>query len=302
MIMTFLANSRNQVILKVIVLLAVIGAIFFFGYWFLNGSSLGPKSFARDFLYYLKNTPRLLSFASKFQQYQGKNNNILFLHHSVGVGFIRDGELRELLQKDGYQLWDQGYRNEQLNGPDGKSLGFSYNIPADSTDPDGLYALFSQKLYSQPLNGFSQVMQHDIIVLKSCYPVSYIYNDAKLKEYQEYYLGIRDVMDQHPEKLFIILTQPPLNPAATDAEIAGRARALANWLKSDEFVSGHQNLAVFDLFDLLAEPDQSKADANMLREDYRQWEDSHPNEKANVLAAQLIADFVVEKAKVYQQD
>lgn len=300
--MTFFANPRNQVLLKVIVLLGVIGAIILFGYWFLNGSSLGPRSFARDFLYYLKNTPRLLSFTGKFQQYQGKNNSILFVHHSVGVGFIRDGNLRGLLEKNGYQLWDQGYRGEQLNGPDGTALGFSYNIPADSTDPDGLYALFSQKRYSLPVNGFSQVMQHDIIVLKSCYPVSYLYDDAKLKEYQEYYLGMREVMDQHPDKLFIILTQPPLNPAATDAEIARRARTLADWLMSDEFVRGHQNLAVFDLFDVLAEPDQTKADANMLREDYREWEDSHPNEKANILAAQLIADFVTEKARAYQQD
>ena len=289
-------------IIKVLILLMIAGTAVLFGYWFLNGSSLGPKSFGRDFLYYLKNTPRMLSYTSKFEQYQGNNNNILFLHHSVGVGFIRDGMLRELLLEKGYQLWDQGYRGDQLVGPDGVSLGVSYNIPADSTDPDGLYALFSQKRYSLPVNGFSQIMQHDIIMLKSCYPVSYIQDDTKLKEYQRYYIGIRDVMDQHPDKLFIILTQPPLNPAATNAEIAKRARTLAIWLKSDEFVDGHQNLAVFDLFDVLAEQDQSKADANMLRADYRSWEDSHPNAMGSAAAAQLIAEFVTEKAKVYQQD
>ncbi len=288
--------------MKILVLLASAGLLIILGYWSINGSSLGPKSFARDFLYYLTNTPRLLSYSSEFKQQPSNNDKILFLHHSVGVGFLRDGKLRELLQEQGYQLWDQGYRGDQLVGPDGKQLGFSYNIPADSTDPDGLFALFSQKEFSIPINGFSQVMQYDIIVLKSCYPVSYIQDDAKLKEYQRYYLGIRNVMDQNPDKLFIILTQPPLNPAATDREIAVRARDLANWLKSEEFVGGRQNLAVFDLFGLLAEQDQSKEDANMLRADYREWSDSHPNAKANVIAAQLVAEFVTEKAKVYQQD
>jgi hypothetical protein len=294
--------SKNKTIFRLILLLFIAAGVVLLGYWYLNGVSLGPRSFVKDFLYYLKNSPRLFSSWNNVQQDDVKNNNILFLHHSVGVGFIRDGNLRGLLREKGYQLWDQGYRGDQLAGPDGIPLGFSYNIPADNTDPDGFYALFSQKKYDLPLNGLSQIMRHDIIILKSCYPVSYISDDAKLKEYQGYYLGIRDVMDQYPEKLFIILTQPPLNPAATDAPIALRARELANWLKSDEFSGGHQNIAVFDLFDFLAEPDQSKADANMLREAYRQWEDSHPSAEANTLAAKLIADFITEKAAAYYQD
>jgi hypothetical protein len=294
--------SKYKMIFRLALFLLIVGAAVLFGYWYLNGGSLGPRSFATDFLYYLKNSPGLFTSLGKVQQDDVKNNNILFLHHSVGVGFIRDGNLRQLLREEGYQLWDQGYRGDQLAGPDGALLGFSYNIPADNTDPDGFHALFSQKKYDLPLNGFSQVMRHDIIVLKSCYPVSYINDDAKLKEYQGYYLGIRDVMDQHPEKLFIILTQPPLNPAATDEPIAQRARELANCLESKDFSAGHQNIAVFDLFDLLAEPDQSRPDANMLREAYRQWEDSHPNAEANTLAAQLIADFISEKAAAFYQD
>jgi hypothetical protein len=295
------SSAKTRVIMKILLLLIVLGAVVLFAFWYVNGPSLGPKSFAGDFLFFIKNTPGLLLNAGKIRQVQENQNNILFLHHSVGAGFIRDGKLRELLQENGYPLWDQGYRGDLLSGPDGKTLGFSYNIVADNTDPDGLYALFSQRQVGLPLNGFSQVMQHDIIVLKSCYPVSYIDDDAKLGEYQHYYLGIREVMDRHPEKLFIILTQPPLNPATTDAEIALRARKLANWLASDEFVNGRRNLAVFDLFNLLAESDQSRPDANMLRADFREGEDSHPNAKANGMAAQQIAAFVTAKARDYQQ-
>ena len=38
--------------------------------------------------------------------------------------------------------------------------------------------------------------------------------------HQAAYLTIRDFTDQHPEKLFIVMTQPPLNPAETELEIA----------------------------------------------------------------------------------
>ncbi len=293
---------RNRKVILAFFFLACMGAALLLGFWYINGPSLGPKSFARDFLFYLKNIPKLMAHQDEIVQSVERENDILFLHHSVGVGFIRDGRLRELLEEEGYHLWDQGYRGEELSGPDGVRLGFSYNVPADNTDPDGFYALFSQKEFDLPINGISQVLQHDIIVLKSCYPVSYIYDDAKLQEYKGYYLQIRNVMDQHPEKLFIILTQPPLNPAATDAEIAGRARALANWLKSDEFVNGHQNLAVFDLFDVLAEPDPTKPDVNMLREEYRSWDDSHPNVEGNSTAAQLIADYISEKAMAFDRE
>ena len=292
---------RFRTVAKILIFPIIAGTALLLGYWYVNGSSLGPRSFAADFVYYLKNAPRMLSHGSGYAQYRGKQNTILFLHHSVGAGFIRAGRLRQMLQEAGYQLWDQGYRSDQLSGPDGRPLGYSYNIPADSTDPEGFYALFSQKRYSLPVNGFSQVMQHGIIVLKSCYPVSYIESDARLAAYRRCYLGMRDVIDQHPDRLFIFLTQPPLNPAATSAEIAGRARALASWLKSDEFIGGRRNLAVFDLFDVLAEWDQSQADANMLRADYRSWADSHPNAAGSAAAAKLIAEFVIEKARSYPE-
>jgi hypothetical protein len=40
----------------------------------------------------------------------------------------------------------------------------------------------------------------------------------------------------------------------------------------------------------------------MLREEYRSWEDSHPNARGNAAAAQLIAEFVAEKAKAFDQE
>ena len=88
-------------------------------------------------------------------------------------------------------------------------------------------------------------------------------------------------MSQHPEKLFILLTQPPLNPAETDPEQAHRARTLASWLASDEFKGNLPNLFVFDLFDRLAVEDVSIPEANTLRLEFRNGEEfapQHPGE------------------------
>ena len=38
-------------------------------------------------------------------------------------------------------------------------------------------------------------------------------------------------MDQYPDKLFIVVTQPPQVPGSSDRDEARRARALADWLQ-----------------------------------------------------------------------
>jgi hypothetical protein len=144
-------------------------------------------------------------------------------------------------------------------------------------------------------------MQHEVIVFKSCFPASAIASNEQLAQYQAWYLKIRDFMDQHPEKMFVVITQPPLNPAETDSEAATRARAFANWLISDDFLAGRRNVATFDLFDQLAESNLQAADANMLRQDYRQGSDSHPTQAANAIVGPQLAEFIVSAVEQYKQ-
>ncbi|HEX2908977.1 MAG TPA: carbohydrate binding domain-containing protein, partial [Phototrophicaceae bacterium] len=100
-------------------------------------------------------------------------------------------------------------------------------------------------------------------------------------------LSIRDVIDQHPDKLFIAFTTPPLLPGATTVANAARARRWAEYLTSAEYLDGHPNLVVFDIFSLLADDD------DYLRPEYRVSEDdSHPNEIANQTLGPLLVDFV----------
>ena len=230
----------------------------------------------------------------------GDFTNVIFLHHSTGRNLIRQGRVRERLTEAGYDFWDHDYNSRGLTRPDGTAAGYSYNVPDDNTDPDGLARIFAQRVHGLPLNAFSGLLQHEVIAFKSCFPVSNITTDEQLEEYKAYYLSIRDVMDQHRDKIFIVVTPPPLNPAGTDAGTAARARAFANWLNSDEFLAGHPNVFTFDFFDLLAEGDSSAPDSNMLRVIYREGRDSHPNELANQTIGPLFADFIMEAAQMYR--
>ena len=214
---------------------------------------------------------------------------------------IEQGSVREGFTAAGYSFWDQGYNTYQLRDPAGRQTGYAYHVPADNTDPDGLLTIFSQPAFGLPLNTLSGLMQHEVIAFKSCFPASDITSDQQLEERKEWYRKMRDTMDQHPDKLFIVMTQPPLNPAATNSDIAARARSFANWLKSDEFLKGHPNIVTFDLFDQLAESNPQRPDFNMLRQGYREGADSHPTRIANETIGPQFVDFVSNAIEQYKQ-
>ncbi|MCA9924121.1 MAG: hypothetical protein KC421_17215 [Anaerolineales bacterium] len=234
----------------------------------------------------------------------GRYTNIIFLHHSTGRNLLEQGQVRPLLTAHGYQLWDHDYNHVGLTQPDGTLTNAHYQIPGmlgrGDTDVDGLARLFAQPVTDPPQNAFSRLLQHEVIIVKSCYPNSAVKDEAMQQQFQAWYEQMRDVIDAHPDKLFIIMTSPPLHPLATTAEEATRARAVADWLTSDDFLSGHPNLFVFDFFDLLADPD-----SHMLRPAYRETSDeaqSHPNRLANETIGPLFVDFVDTAVQTYRGD
>jgi hypothetical protein len=82
---------------------------------------------------------------------------------------------------------------------------------------------------------------------------------------------------------------PSVEPAAA------RVRAFADWLASDEYLSGHSNVFTFDLFDLLADPA-----TNMLRPEYQADKyDAHPNETANRAVGLLFVSFIDRAVETY---
>lgn len=238
---------------------------------------------------------------------------IVFVHHSTGRNLIQQGEVRELMQTQAsrtamhYEFWDQDYNKIGLSDASGSKLGITLNMPGDNTDPDGLEALFSQPIHTPPDNALSALLTFDVVIFKSCYPVSAIHNEEQLERYKQHYLRIRETMLANPQTFFVVMTPPPLIPkpfpvfpgSSTTPEEARRAREFANWLTSGEFIAELSNVAVFDFFDYLAAPDDSSKQANMLRAEYRSLLgfDSHPNSTANKAVAPLFVDFIVSSVE-----
>jgi hypothetical protein len=234
----------------------------------------------------------------------GSYRNVIFLHHSTGANLIAQGDVRRLFAERGYQFWDHGYNYQGVVRPDETSVGASYRIPGNlnrgNTDVDGLAVLFQQPVTDPPSNAFSRLLRHEVIAFKSCFPNSAIKDAAMQEQFQAWYLEMRDVFDAHPDRIFILVTSPPLHPLATNPDEAARARAIANWLKSDEYLVGHSNVFVFDFFDLLADPG-----TNMLSAEYQpspDESDSHPNRQANEIIGPLFVEFVDQAVKTYQAE
>ncbi len=229
-----------------------------------------------------------------FAQQDDTPISIIFMHHSTGLGMIDEGGVRQAFAQLGYAFWDHGYNDEGLRDPEGNYLGVNWDVPNDNTDPDGWYAIFQQPLTDPPANTLSHMLQHDVIIFKSCFPTSDIASEEQLQEYQRYYLAIRDVMDRYPNKIFIPFTPPPLVPNATTPENAARARRWAQYLTSEAYLAGHPNVFVFDFFSALADEE------GYLREAYRSdaW-DSHPNTLANQTVGPLFVQFVDSAIRSY---
>lgn len=283
-----------------IILIPLVGFALVSGY--VNGKGLGLQSKMDHSLSAIPNAAKAIADGKVITASNtGSYTNIFFLHHSTGNNLIAHGNIRELFGANGYQLWDHWYNHLGLRDPDSQPLRYHYSIPGDNTDPDGLHEIFTQPVLPLPLNAISNMLQHEVIIIKSCFePANNIRSDEQLEQYKAWYLDMRETMAAHPDRVFIILTSPPLNPAATNPDEAARARKYAGWLASEEFTGGHTNIFVFDFYDLLAENDPSKPDVNMLRAEYRDGDDSHPNEAANRAIGPIFVEFAIDKIESYR--
>jgi len=234
----------------------------------------------------------------------GGLTNLFFLHHSVGNDLVVRGNVRENINNyntahgTGYVFWDHGYNGDGLRNPSGEFTGTNYNIPGDNTDPEWLHYLFTSS-NEDAANARNEIMNnHEVIAFKSCYPNSNIPDNATLEQYKTWYLEMRNFFDSHPEKLFVVMSTPPLHrlDENANATTGSNARAFANWMKSAEYLSGHPNVVCFDIFDYFA------GDDNFLKYEYEGSHsdpDSHPNELADQDVGPIFAQFLIDSAGNY---
>jgi hypothetical protein len=193
---------------------------------------------------------------------------LIFIHHSTGENWLTDdyGNLGKTLDANNYFVSDTNYGW----GPD--AIGDRTDIPnwlewfSSSETPRYMDALFNE---TEQHSSYTRTIpdpggENEIIMFKSCFPNSALAGnpddpamegtDLTVGNAKYVYNQILKYFATRPDKLFIVITQPPLS----DPEYAANARAFTNWLASDWLEENNYtlpNVAVFDFHNILTAPD-----------------------------------------------
>ena len=244
---------------------------------------------------------------------------LIFIHHSCGENWLTDGygDLGQTLGENNYFVSDTNY-------------GWGPDAIGDRTDiPDWLEwfrgeqtELITQALYNESgqMSSYSHPLadpggENTIVMFKSCFPNSELsggpddtagtYADLSVSGAKYVYNELLQYFVTRPDKLFIVVTAPPVSSRAN----AENARAFNNWLVEDWLAENNytqNNVAVFDFYNILTGKDAHHrynngqiehvtANSNILA--YPSGDD-HPSEEGSLKAT---AEFVPLLNYYYQR-
>lgn len=189
---------------------------------------------------------------------------LIFIHHSTGENWLRDdyGRLGQTLGANNYFVSDTNY------GWGPNSIGDRTDIPNwlewFRSDDTATYmtALFNESAQN---SSYTRTLvdpggENEIIMFKSCFPNSALEglpndlpdpNPGLTVGHAKYvYNEILQYFALHPEKLFVVITAPPLS----DGTYAANARAFNNWLVYHWLYENNytqSNVVVFDFYNVL---------------------------------------------------
>jgi hypothetical protein len=217
----------------------------------------------------------------------GKTVNLMFIHHSVGAAWLSDG-LTSLLNKNKYHVADICYGWRE------------YGDHTDTTDwpmwfTDKVMDLvYNEKDTMTTSNSIAAASgENTVIMFKSCFPNSDV--GSSNADEKTIYNKLLPYFEKHPNKMFILVTPPPMQSISTPK----LTRALCNWLTDRK--SGWLaklktgNVFVFDLYNVLTDKNAhhryvngAESHAVISGKDvlyYPNGGDDHPNAEGNKKAA-----------------
>jgi len=202
---------------------------------------------------------------------------LIFIHHSTGENWLNNGNGRL-----GISLRDNKYFVSDTNygwGPDAigdyTDIGYWWTWFRSSKRNTYLKALFKESHKNCDYSRLAKDPggENVIVMFKSCFPNSNIGghpNEPPTKgnnplrgqdAYSEYmtvgnvkgiYNDILTYFATRQDKLFVLITSPPLVSNDTDATRAANARAVCNWLVNNWLAKyPYKNVAVFDFYNVL---------------------------------------------------
>ncbi len=232
---------------------------------------------------------------------------LVFIHHSTGENWLTDGygNLGRTLDANNYFVSDTNY------GWGPNSIGDRTDIPdwaewfASDMTPTYMDALFNEtEQHSSYTRTLSDPGGENIIIMfKSCFPNSALegnpndppgtYEELTVAGAKYVYNTILQYFATRPDKLFVVITAPPLS----DSTYAENARAFNDWLVNDWLHENNyalNNVAVFDFYNVLTDKNAHHRIVNGQIEhvttrsntlDYPSGDD-HPNERGSQKATE----------------
>lgn len=204
---------------------------------------------------------------------------LIFIHHSTGENWLADGNggLGQGLRDNNYFVSDTNYGWGPDAIGDTTDIGHWWNwFRGDQRDiyMQALFTEFGQNsTYSRLAADPDPARPNQVILFKSCFPNSQLSGSPSdpattgtnplrgQDAYSEYhtvanakgiYNDLLIYFAAHQDKLFVVITAPPLRSADTDASHAANARAFNNWLINNWLSDyPYKNVAVYDFYNVL---------------------------------------------------
>lgn len=197
----------------------------------------------------------------------GETVKLIFIHHSTGENWLTDdyGNLGRTLDRNNYFVSDTNYGwGPDTIGDRTDILNWTEWFASEGT-PTYMDALFHENgqhsSYTRTI--FDPGGENEIVMFKSCFPNSALEgspNDAPDPEgeltvgHAKYvYNEILKYFATRPDKMFVVITQPPLS----DGTYAANARAFTQWLLNDWLKENNyslNNVFIFDFYNILTGP------------------------------------------------
>jgi hypothetical protein len=206
---------------------------------------------------------------------------LIFIHHSTGEAWLADesGGLGLALRDNNYFVSDTNYgwgpTDSQLGGAIGDytDIGNWWNWFLGPSSGAIMRAVYSESAQNSSYSRLGQDPggENQVVVFKSCFPNSHIEGGPEdppttgrnplegagldgltVANAKGLYIGLLEYFGGHTDKLFVVVTAPPLLASETSPEAAANARALNTWLVNDWLADyPHSNVAVFDFYNVL---------------------------------------------------
>jgi hypothetical protein len=193
---------------------------------------------------------------------------LIFIHHSTGENWLTDGygNLGRTLEANNYFVSDTNYgwgpdgigdRTDIINWPEWFRGPESERYLAALYAESGQHAEYTRNL-SDPGG------ENEIIMFKSCFPNSALEGNPDdppaagdgftVSNAKYIYTDLLNYFVTRPDKLFVVITAPPLQ----DPTYAANARAFNTWLVEDWLAENeypYDNVVVWDFYNVLTGAD-----------------------------------------------